>query len=178
MIFFHRKPQFTDRVWMGENLKFSDILQAIQSSLNRKIMPLCVFHFKETGLRFEQFLLDHGIRQRKLNSVDELNSRTGDAWRKHTDTILIASGLISSGHPGPKKISPAKKQFSLHLIEHYPIPHRDDRVLHFCAKRGDILKPVAYTALNEAWLVKSMGEGLPPYLRKWDLMKVWSWNTP
>lgn len=166
MIFFKRKPQFTDRVWLEENLKFSDILQAIQSSLNSKIMPLCAYHFKDTGIRFGQFLLEHGIRQSKLNSLDELNSRTGDAWRERTDTILIASSLISSGHLGPKKIGHSKKQFSLHLIEHYPIPYPDEGILRFCSKRRDILKPVAYTALNEPWLVKSMGERITPLLEK------------
>ena len=168
-MFFNRKPQFTDRAWLEEKLKFSDALHGIQSSLQSEIMPLCVYHFKNTGIKFERYLIDHGLHLKRLNALDELDSRTGESWRKSTDAILIASSMISVDHLGSKRSNIRKKQFSLHLIEHYPIPDPDERILQFCAKRRDILDPIAYVALNEPWLVKSIGDRVIPLLEKLGL---------
>ena len=168
---FGRKVKFTDRIWLDTNRKFQDIVNALRSAKSQNSMPLCVYHFNETGKIFTAHLKEAGFRVHKLSSLSEIDTSTPEAWLSRTDVILFDSDLINEHHiKGNKRGSPGKDTpYSLHLLERYPIPEPDDRILAFVTKHRDIAPPTAYVALSEPWLTHLMGDRVAALLETMGL---------
>ena len=85
--------------------------------------------------------------------------------------ILFDADLIKEHHiKGSKRGSPGKDTpYSLHLVERYPIPEPDDRILAFVTKHWHIAPPTAYVALSEKWLTHLMGDRVTTLLEKMGL---------
>lgn len=170
-LFGPKKLKIIDRIWMDDEHKTKDIISAIRSSKSQGLMPLVVFHFNESGSTLIDFFKTEGFQIHKLTSLSELDTSTPEAWAKRADAIVFDSNLITKSDISGGKHRFLKKQhaFTLHLIERYPIPGPDERILAFVNQRKDIAAPKAYIALSEPWLVEIMGDRIFDLMEKLDI---------
>ncbi|NQV51158.1 MAG: hypothetical protein HQ507_11705 [Candidatus Marinimicrobia bacterium] len=171
MAFFNLKKKGLDRVWSTLDQKMEDILRNVASSKSRDLLPICVYHFSDTGKYITNLFANRKVNFHKLRSLTELDSESIEAWLKKTDVIIFNSNLISKVNLSGKRghYSKIRSKFELHLIEHYPIPTRDDLLFSYLSHRSDILGPIAYVALTEPWLARVMGGNVRDLLAKMGL---------
>ena len=172
MGFFRKKIKMFDRIWMDEALKFNDILFLIRTTIEQNKTPLCIYHFHDSGKLFSAFFETQGLSVHKLQSLSELDTATQSGWTTQTDVILMDSDLINPASiKGVRSAEKSGIHFSIFLLERYPIPEPDDRVLAFINKRKDVEHPVAFVSLTEPWLVELMGDRVMTLMERLEIDK-------
>ena len=171
MRFFNSKTKNVDRVWSTTDQKMEDILRNIAISKSNGRVAICIYHFLDAEKHLSKYFSNRNIIFHKLRALSELDSVTPEKWLQTTDAVIFNSDLISQADIGGKRgfISNTKIKFELHIIEHYPIPTRDEKVLSYAASRSDISGLTSYVALTEPWISKIMGARVIELLDKMGL---------
>ena len=165
---FRSKPKISDRIWQSEVLKEKDIVKSIQTALVEQDMPLAVYHFRDSGIAFDQLFIAQQIKVHRVNSLTELDTTTPEGWRSRADVLLMDSHILPETVLERNHRWVGKTLFRLFLLERYPIPGPDDRVLALAGGRNDISAPTAFMALENPWLRSILGERVEAILDQLD----------
>ncbi len=165
MGFFSRKLVMIDHIWLTTEQKFQDIFQMVGKSRNEGKLPMCIFHFHDSGKQFKEIAQGKGLRTHLAQSISELQTSTLERWLSRTEIILLKSAGISKNDLSQKMPLRAEIAYSPFLLERYPIPGPDELILKYTSGRSDMKSLTGFVALDEAWL-KEILSG-----RVLDLMK-------
>ena len=169
---FRSRVIFRDRVAFDGSQKRLDIIRSLRSSISKQFVPIAVIHFHDSMTFYTKLFATNDLRSYQIQNLSELDSMTASGWNKKCDIILMDSNIITpSDLKTSRKPSPGTK-FDLHLLEKYPIPEPDQRVLDLVNVRRDIESPIAYVALDEPWLLEIMGDRLLSVFEKLNVDKT------
>ncbi len=167
---FRKKETICDRVWLTEVLKIEDILASIDAAQKLQRTPLVIYHFLETGSKFKSHCKHQGISFHELNSPGELDTATSTGWSSKTDVILLNSSRITrNDFKQTRRSANTGVSYSLLLLEHYPLPQRDELVLEFAKSHKEMGVPTAFVSLTEPWLKDLMGDRVLDLMNKLDV---------
>ena len=158
MPFFRSKAKYRDRVWLSNGLKDEDVLRQVQMSREAGLVPLTVFHFKETGKHYQELFLSRGQKAIMIKRLSELDLATPSGWLRQLDVLQMSSDLLTPLDLKALRKVAGGQHFSVHLLERYPLPEPDELVLKMMDTRTDMGMPTAYVSLEEPWLAKMLGD--------------------
>ena len=158
---FGKKPSFEDRVWRTSALKLEDLIgRATDDAVNDDVACLVVYHFSDTGDLLQSRFDEAGVVYERLKRpgtelLENLPVRLGATalGLLHSDEI---PDEIQRGQ-GSRSFGASETPTQVHLAEHFPIPSRDDHVLHLHALLAPGSKFFCYVGLDEPWLAKMLG---------------------
>ena len=153
---FKKKPAMTDRIWLNADLKLQDIVSMVRKTMDNNQIPLCIFHFRDTGKTIKTELESKGYRVHSIQSIGELQGFSPEGWRSRTDIIFMKSDGITRSDISSKVKRGQQVAFVPYLLERYPIPGRDEMILKYTSKRSDMDVLISFVALDEAWLKEIM----------------------
>jgi hypothetical protein len=168
---FKSKPAYRDRVWSSQALKEQDIVRGIRESLSRGYTPISVIHFHNSLDHYRRLFANAGISVHLVKDLSELDVNTPPSGHTKGDVFIMDSDLIT-----PSALMRSHKRsndttYSLHLLERYPIPEPDQRILDFLNLRSDFAPPIAYVSFDEPWLVRTLGDRLTALMERIGINK-------
>ncbi|HXV61236.1 MAG TPA: hypothetical protein VEK15_11120 [Vicinamibacteria bacterium] len=167
---FGKKPTFAERVWLTEERKLEDFEKQLETdSREGAVTSLAIYHFPITGERVRQRLDRRGLEYRELRrpGTDQLEQLP--TWRGAGTIAVLASDEIPEeikrGIHHRRRVddqTPVRVQ----LVEHFPMPQRDDHVLNLAMylPRGTTFS--CYTGLDEPWVTKFLGSSTRELLER------------
>ncbi|HSF16229.1 MAG TPA: hypothetical protein VLK65_11820 [Vicinamibacteria bacterium] len=158
---FDKKPAFTERVWLTEERKLEDLEEQLATDSNRGgATSLVIYHFHSTGERARQRFARRGLEYQELGrpGTDQLEQLP--AWKGAGTISVLASDEISDEikrGTHHRRRADGQTPVRVQLVEHFPIPYRDDQVLNLAMylPRGSTF--ACYTGLDEPWVTKFLG---------------------
>ena len=155
---FRPKPTFKDRVWTSQGLKEHDIIRGVRSSLNAGKIPVAVVHFYKSITYFSHLFIRNGLKVHQMQGLSELDGSSHDPGHPEAQVLLMDSDLVTRNALKSFGRDQKELQYDLHLLERYPLPEPDQRILDLVNLRHDFSPPTAYVALDEPWIIETMGD--------------------
>ena len=154
-MFFWRKKKAKredDKIWATKELKLRGIGEEISRALAQNDPVLVVGHFEKTMEELKAVLDAKNLRYRVAQTDLDLSHLDQGETRLTLLSSENISGSTSADHPLPGRDDPQGKKIDIVVVEHYPLPERDQAVLSF-AQRLPLASTVCFhVSLDEPLL--------------------------
>lgn len=156
-----RQRIFQERVWLTSARRDDDVVARVKAHKAKENCPVVVAHFSSTRERVVKALAKAGIKPHLLAPPEPFPSDIRDEWRSGGTVLVLSSEMIPfdrKAAPRPCAKDAAKPPVTVHLVEHYPTPSRDQRVLHLDTVWPMNMDFICYTSLDEPLMVRAGAE--------------------
>lgn len=154
-MFGKKKPRFSERIWLTTQGKVNDLLGHLQSNAQQGRNSVVVTHFQDTNQSMLEILAKEGVDYQVIKNLSQFPCGMPDVFNKKGQILVLMSEAIpafvakaSNSQPKNATLLPV----SVHMVEHYPLLERDQRVLDLDMVWPVRLEFTSYTSLDEPWL--------------------------
>lgn len=139
MLFRKKKTRRQDdRIWAAKTLKLSGICDEILKATKRNHMVLAVAHFERTLEELREILDARGLKHKVfMESWDISGFDLDEIKQEGFQIVVLLSDVLSSlGQldDRSRQVGPEKWRIHIVIVEHHPLPERDERILSFAAR--------------------------------------------
>lgn len=148
--FLKKKSVFTDNVCVNEEAKRKNMIKALMESLSGGRITIVTYHFRNNSDTVTEWLEKEKIPFREEIDAYWLYGLTTASDEVHLTRANDLSGRARNAAPV------MQTEIEVHLMEHYPLPAKDDLILSLAAMVTNPIRFIAWSSLDEP-LMKVFG---------------------
>lgn len=174
MLFGKKKPVFSERIWLNKQAKIADLLNRVQADHTCGRPSVVVAHFQDTLNMLLEIFGKDGVTLQVITNSSQFPSGVPDVLRQKASVLVLTSEAIPTFVAraiGSQTKNTALPPVSVHLIEHYPLPDRDERVLDLDKVWPMKIEFTCYASLEEPWLAAFGADRIREMLSKFGMNK-------
>jgi hypothetical protein len=157
-----KKPAYEDKVWTEARYKWEALGRDVASAAQAGQKVVVAAHFAQTVDELHRLVVGLGLEFGLLT-----DDRPGIPPPAQV-YVVQASRLAGAGAAMfQRALGPA--QVAVMVAEHFPLPQADLDLLLALAELAPQAKPAFYTALDDSFLSRFVGDGLTPMLERLGL---------
>lgn len=145
-----KKPEFTENVCSSEKAKQANMISALSESLSGGHITILVYHFRNNRDTALEWLGKDKIPYHEESNAYWLSELTAVPSMVNFIKSSDLRGYIANPANGPTVAA------DVHLMEHYPLPEKDDEILSLANIAQVQFRFIAWASLDEP-LMKVFG---------------------
>ncbi len=158
--YLKKKPEFTENVCANEKAKEENMMSALRRSISGGRITILAYHFRHNRDTAVEWLDQYKIPYREQNNA---------YWLTGLSAISPVVNLIKSSDLRGYAANPVPEQSisgDVHLMEHYPIPDRDDEILALSDIASIKFQFIAWSSLDEPLMKVFGGERITGMMKQ------------
>jgi preprotein translocase subunit SecA len=138
MLFRKKKTRRQDdKIWATKTLRLNGICDEILKEMDRSYMVMILAHFERTLEELKEALDARGLKYKLFKENWDISDFDLDGIKQEGfEIVILLSDVVSSlGQFGDssKQASSRKRRVHIVIVEHHPLPERDEVVLSLAA---------------------------------------------